>query len=146
MTGSDPKPRLNTVFKNVFPFKQKQQTYPSADRTPAKTAIASDFADDETSTCSSVVDTEGVLIFPLAQRLTASSAPTAIIDRMPGANLKQGDNKQHRGDSLLSFGRRRRISSSPRIPARSPYQSKKTRKSLPASLKANENGGDSGKP
>lgn len=145
MTGNGAKPRLNTkVFKKVFSFKQKQPAHPSgessapADTTPAKTSSSGEYgaslSDDETSTCSSTVDTEGVLIFPLAQRLTASSPPAAVLDRVAGVPWSKGDPKPPRGEGFLTFGRRRRLSSSPRTRTRSPYQSKKTRKNLPASL------------
>lgn len=152
MTGNNAKQRsrrttLNTrVFKKVFAFKQKQPSHPSgasptpAERTHAnKTSSAGDCGfsspDDETSSCASTVDTEGVLIFPTAQRLTASSPPAAILDRISGA--KNGDNKQRRGDVFLSFGRRSRTSPAPLLGPRSPYQSKRTRKNLSATLRAN---------
>lgn len=139
-------------FKRAFPFikqDQQQKCLQSQHTNVAllSSAIASNESnrysvqsDDETSTCSSTIDVEGVLIFPNVRRLTQSSPPLALFDSMPGLNRQSSIIK---GSSFLSLTRRRcssratSLSSSapPILQTRSPYQSKKEQNNLPATLK-----------
>lgn len=162
------KAKLNTKgFKKVFSFKQQDQQHrlhphPESPSSPTKpdAAVATSThknkrrrkqpmaADDNDSTvCSATIDKEGVLIFPMVQRLTSSSPPITILD---------GIHEQQRGDNFfmdLSLGRRRsnrlssknfarslssssRSSAPPTFQHRSPHQSKKDQKNLPATLKS----------
>ncbi|KAL7550360.1 hypothetical protein ACHAWF_013608 [Thalassiosira exigua] len=98
---------------------------------------AAPIVEDE-STCSSTFDASGLLIFPTAQRLTASSPPIAILDGIHGGI------KQQKGDGFLSLRRSTGSAKSaatfsssapPSFPARSPYQSKRAQKNLSATLK-----------
>lgn len=105
------------VFTKAFSFKWKSHT---GRATNIKRRRSSG---DDASTFST-----SVLIVPSVQRLTASSPPLAILDRIYGSNS-------------LSTGRSSRnltlFSSSPPVlqTTGSPYQSKKAQKSLSATLK-----------
>jgi len=149
MTGHGTKQRktktkMNPVFRKVFSLKQKpfcSFSYASSPdethyknriptKTPNTTNRFSPISDVDTSTCSTI-DADGVLIFPMAQRLTASSPPVAILDRISG--LDHGIKRQ-RSDTFLPL--RRCSFSSQAIQTRSPYQSKQEQKNLSPILKS----------
>lgn len=111
-------------FKKAFSFKQQEDGKLHHHHGAAKPKNRITASDD------------GVLVFPAVQRLTETSPPLAIIDGIPG--LKQQGSGQHTGLSLVrrrSSSRTPSASAPPALQTRSPYESKKAQKSLPATLK-----------
>lgn len=119
MTGPGMKQRMmktktNSFFKKIFSFKQKSQS--SHNPSDHTRQLIQKHCEGDTSTCSSTADAEGLLVFPVAQRLTTSSPPAAVLDSIPGlnhTNKKQFLLRQHS----------------------SPYQSKASQKNLSDTLK-----------
>ena len=153
--------RINPkAFKNAFSFKQNPQSSHSHQATAGGAATydihhqnkrhkgdspkavggyGTPQYDDDSSTCSSTFETEGLLVFPTAQRLTASCPPAAILDGIPG--LKNSSGKPPKGMNLRRSSSARRASnylsssSPPALLLQSPYQSKKAQRNLPPTLK-----------
>ena len=149
-------------FKKAFSFKQQQQQdheqqqqrlqqhSSSQHHTSSTSSLAPvsgrqysvSSGDDLSSTCSSTIDTEGLLIFPSVQRLTASSPPPlAILDSisdLPGSISSSNHDKKRLGRrNIVSKVSNVSSSSAPSVlqQARAPYQSKKAQRNLQPALK-----------